>query len=104
MCLILFFFFLSFPGKYRRRRTRSLGFLLEQDRKKFLLKMVIAGENTGKKRFTDPRIQGNLSILVIICSFQFPIFVSGDLLNFGVSVSVITEDTTDARIDSRRTV
>lgn len=89
---------------------------MQQVKKMVLLMMVIAGESMGKKIFTDPKIQGKSSILNIIEAFQLLFFgnfkylfcVSALCLCFAkfsyVSVSVITEHITDARIDSHETV
>lgn len=65
--------------------------------------MVIAGENTGKKRFMDPKILGNYQ-LSSSGNFKVLIFLSGKFAKLFVSVFVITEHITDARIDSHKTV
>lgn len=65
--------------------------------------MDIAGENTGKKRFMDLQILGKKKNSSKVQSFNF-VVCSVHLLKY-VSVSVIiTEDTSDAQIDSRRSV
>lgn len=69
----------------------------------FQLMMVIAGENMDKRRFMDPKILGNFKLFFLRTS-KIQFFIQGNIAKFYVSVSVITEHITDARIDSHKTV